>query len=91
VANVKYPHAIFEHSVEDFVGIPDKRNDVHARPLDDPRGGVRARRYMRYNLTNAAFDGGNHASPNTPLSADTLRRSAAARLLNSTFIRGGTT
>jgi len=63
VADVEYPYAVFEHSIEDFVGIPYERNDVHAGSFDDPRSGLRARCYVRYDLTNAEFDGGSHRLP----------------------------
>jgi len=57
---MEYPHPVFKHSVEDFVGISDERNDVHPGPFDDARGHPRVRCYVRYDLTNTTFDGGSH-------------------------------
>jgi hypothetical protein len=60
VTNVKDAHPIFEHSIEDFLGIPDKRNDMHPRPLDNSGSGVRPRGYMCDDLTNAEFNRGSY-------------------------------
>ena len=52
-------HSILKHAVKNFVGIPDERNDMHARPLDNPCGEMRTCGYVRDELTNAEFDGGS--------------------------------
>lgn len=88
---MQYAHTVIEHPIEDLIGIPDKWNDMHSRPLDDFGSHVRARGYMCDDRMDPEFNRGSYRVTKRAAVGRNLAKVSYRALAVPDFIRGGTT